>query len=104
MDRLLVFLAGAGLGAWAGRRFAHPALEERVGTITFPAHEASAVNVMARTQSVLKEIRALVVHAEVPDAVLEAKIKGRIARTVSRPDAVQVLVSKGTVTLHGTAR
>lgn len=107
MDRMLVFLAGAGLGAWAGRRFALAALEGREGRyspVSFPAHEASAVNVMARTQSVLKEIRALVVHAEVPDAVLEAKIKARIARSIARPDAVQVRVAKGAVTLQGTAR
>jgi hypothetical protein len=104
MDRLLVFLAGAGLGAWAGRRFTLPALEGRFSPVSFPAHEASAVNVLARTQSVLKEIRALVVHADVPDAVLEAKIKARIARTIARPDAVQVRVSNGIVSLQGTAR
>lgn len=104
MDRLLVFLAGAGLGAWAGRRFAFPAMEGRYGAVSFPAHEASAVNVMARTQSVFREIRALVVHADVPDAVLESKIKARISRTVARPDAVQVRVSNGVVTLQGTAR
>ena len=104
MDRMLVFFAGAGLGAWAGRRFAIPAAEARYGTVFFPAHEASAVNIMARTQSALKEIRALVVHAEVPDAVLEAKIRARIARTISRPDAVQVRVTKGAVFLQGAAR
>lgn len=104
MDRLFVFLAGAGLGAWAGRRFAVPSMEGRYSPVSFPAHEASAINVMARTQSVLREIRALVVHAEVPDAVLETKIKARIARTVARPDAVQVRVSNGTVSLQGTAR
>jgi hypothetical protein len=104
MERLLVFLAGAGLGALAGRRLALPAWEGRYGPISFPAHEASAVNVMARTQSVLKEIRALVVHAEVPDTVLETKIKARIARSIARPDSVQVRVSKGVVTLQGTAR
>lgn len=104
MDRLIVFLAGAGLGAWAGRRLSLPSVDERFGSISFPAHEASAVNVMARTRTVLKEIRALVVHADVPDAVLESKIKARVARTVARPDAVQVRVSNGTVSLQGTAR
>lgn len=104
MDRMLLFLAGAGLGAWAGRRFGFPAAESGYRTVSFPAHEASAVNIMAKTQSAFKEIRALVVHAEVPDEVLEAKIKARIARTLSRPDAVQVRVSNGAVSLQGAAR
>ena len=104
MDRVFVFLAGARLGAWAGRRFPLPSFQGKRSPVFFPAHEASAVNVMARTQSVLKEIRALVVHADVPDAVLEAKIKARIARTLSRPDAVEVRVSQGIVTLQGMAR
>jgi hypothetical protein len=107
MDRLLVFLAGTGLGALAGKwlnggtrgaasRRKRPEFQEEAAL--------KVVDVVVRTQSLLREIRALVAHAEVPDAVLYEKIKGRIARTVARPDSVQARVDQGKVFLAGTAR
>jgi hypothetical protein len=112
MDRLLVFLAGAGFGAAAGgwlNRGAHAVRSGPYGAVyparsgeTFRAAETAAI--LARTQSLLKEIRALVVHADVPDAILEQKVRARIARLVQRPDAVQMSVAAGTVTLRGVAR
>jgi hypothetical protein len=107
MDRLLVFFAGTGLGALAGkwlnrdaRRAASPRRRQE-----FPEEAAlKVVDVVVRTQSLLREIRALVAHADVPDPVLSEKIKGRIARTVARPDSIQARVEQGKVYLAGTAR
>ncbi|MDB5105588.1 MAG: putative integral rane protein [Fibrobacteres bacterium] len=107
MDRFIAFLAGAGFGAAAGRWLNRETAEMaalRPRPPAFPPHELRPVEVMARTQSVLREIRALVVHAEVPDDVLEEKIKAKIARMSARPDSIQVQVEHGKVTLVGTAR
>ncbi|HKP96048.1 MAG TPA: BON domain-containing protein [Fibrobacteria bacterium] len=106
MDRLLIFLAGAGLGAAAGRWMNHEPASAMAWRRAAPAPErpVGAVDVLVRTQSLLREIRALIVHAEVPDPVLEEKIRAKIARMVARPDAVQLKVEQGRVRLAGTAR
>lgn len=106
MERYLIFFVGAGLGAAAGhllnRGPVHPGLR-RHPRITSQGEE-SALDVVHRTQFLLREIRAMVVHAEVPDPVLEDKIRGKIARMIARPDAVHVSVLQGKVFLWGTAR
>jgi hypothetical protein len=106
MERFLVFLAGAGFGAaaghWLNRDPVQPGMRMRP---RFPAEgDETALDVVHRTQFLLREIRALVVHAEVPDPVLEEKIRGKLVRMIARPDAVQVSVSQGKVALWGTAR
>ncbi|MDB5050745.1 MAG: transport-associated protein [Fibrobacteres bacterium] len=109
MDRLLVFLAGAGFGAVAGRWLnrrdpAQSRAQARQDRAAFPEGSVSVVDVVVRTQSLLREIRALVVHADVPDSILQEKIKAKIGRMVARPDAVQFRVEQGKVFLAGTAR
>ncbi|MDQ3002013.1 MAG: BON domain-containing protein [Fibrobacterota bacterium] len=106
MERFLIFLVGAGFGAAAGHWFnrepLHPGLlsHQRIPS----QGEESALDIVHRTQFLLREIRALVAHAEIPDPVLKAKIQVKIARMLARPDAVQVSVVKGKVFLWGTAR
>jgi hypothetical protein len=107
MDRLLVFLAGTGLGALAGK-WLNGGPQDAAARRKRPEFTEDAalkvVDVVVRTQSLIREIRALVAHADVPDTVLSEKIKGRIARTVARPDSVQARVEHGKVFLAGTAR
>jgi hypothetical protein len=102
MDRVLIFFAGAGVGAVAGRLLnRHP--------LPFPAPRtdgkagADTRESLARTQLLLKEIRSLVLHADVPDEVLERKIKARVARNTRHPDLINVQVVDGVVVLRGHA-
>jgi hypothetical protein len=106
MDRIFVFLAGAGIGAAAGRWLNRgPALVRRSRIGRFPdGHTVRAVDVVVRTRSLLREIRAIIVHAEVPDPVLEERIRAKIEGLVARPEAVQCRVQSGRVLLEGTAR
>jgi hypothetical protein len=106
MERFLFFLAGAGFGAWARSLWerADSGGAHAMGYPSLPSQGASAVHVWARTRSAMREIRALVIHAGIPDSVLEGKIRSRIGRTFARPDTVQVSVLNGIVSLRGAAR
>jgi hypothetical protein len=106
MSRLLVFLAGTGFGARAVRWLVRERPGHRpVRTGAAGSHQrgGDARETLAKTQSLLREIRSLVLHVDIPDSVLEGKLKAKIARQSRHPELIRIQVDAGKVVLRGIA-
>ncbi|GEM_PF-6581081 len=109
MGRILVFIAGAGFGAVAVRLLTPepPASRPerfRAGKLAAGSRPGvDARETLAKTQSLLREIRSLVLHVDIPDDLLEAKLKAKIARQSRHPERIKVQVAAGKVVLEGSA-
>lgn len=108
MGRILVFLAGAGFGAAAARWLIPNQSASRPGRAygnggKSRRQSVDAKETLAKTHTLLREIRSLVLHVDIPDDLLEGKLRAKIARQATHPELIRVQVSEGKVVLRGNA-
>jgi|ERR1035437_443381 hypothetical protein len=111
-NSFLGFMAGIGAGA-ASMYFLDPDRGARrralmVDKVTAASRkltravEVTKRDISNRSYGMLMEARHLFQHEEVPDDVLEARIRSKMGRNVSNPHAIQVKCQNGNVTLSGS--
>lgn len=111
MNRLLTFVGGAAVGASLmflfdvdrGKRHRAMLRDQLVHlyATTEDGLATAARDLSHRLSGQVAELRSRFGAEEVPDGVLEARIRSRIGRLVSHPGAIEVAVSQGNVTLSG---